>query len=348
MIISLLAFLLVIGICVVIHEGGHYLTAVWRNVQVHEFAFGMGPALFSKRRNGTLWSIRIFPIGGFVRLEGMEDTPLPEDEPDPTRAFPIKKAWERFTIIAGGAMANILLAWILTVFFLTAYGVLVVNAPLIGGLMENFPAAEMGAQPGDRVTEINGTPIREWADIRPTLAAIDTDDVTIVVERDGEPLTLTGRIPYNEEQKARMWGVHARGERVRYPFVKAVTQGLAYCWEMSVTMLKGFWLMITGTLGMDQIGGPVRIAEMAGDAAKEGFWSLVTFLAVINLNLGLLNLMPFPALDGGRLFFLGGEMVFRRKFPEQWENRIHVAGLAVLLLLIAFITWHDVARILMK
>lgn len=122
--LSLVSFLLVIDVCVLIHEGGHYFAAVWRNVQVHEFAFGMGPRLFSRRRRGTLWSVRMFPVGGFVRLEGMEDAPLPEDEPDPTRAFPIRRAWERFVIIAGGAFANIVLAWLLTMLLLVFYGVL--------------------------------------------------------------------------------------------------------------------------------------------------------------------------------------------------------------------------------
>jgi regulator of sigma E protease len=342
-IISLLAFLLVIGVCVIIHEGGHYLAAVWRNVQVHEFAFGMGPRLISKRKSGVLWSVRTFPIGGFVRLEGMEDAPLPEDEPDPSRAFPIRRAWERFAIIAGGAFANILLAWLLTSILLACYGVLDLKSPVIGELMEGYPALSMGAVPGDKVVSINGVSINEWKEIRATLQKMDTDDVNILVERDGTNITLSGKIPYSDDASARLWGVQPA--RIRYSPGKAVLSGLDYCWRMSVEILKSLWLMLTGRLHAE-VAGPVGIADMAGNAAREGFWTFISFLAVINLNLGLMNLLPLPALDGGRLVFLFGEMISGRKFPEAWENRIHIVGFAMLLLLIAFVTWKDIARLI--
>lgn len=329
--------------CVVIHEGGHYLAAIWRNVQVHEFAFGMGPRLFSRRKNGTLWSIRLFPIGGFVRLEGMEDEPLPEDTPDPTRAFPLRKAWERFVIIAGGAFANIVLAWLLTTFLLACYGVFDFKTPVVGNLMEGYPAAQMGAQPGDKVLSINGHAIREWPEIRTTLQTLDTDDVTIVVERGGSEVTLQGTVPYSPDKEARLWGVQPG--RVVYPIGKALVSGLSYSWQMSVAIVTGLWQMLTGTLKAD-VAGPVGIAQMAGEAARDGFWTFISFLAVINLNLGLLNLMPLPALDGGRLVFLFGEMVSGRKFPEKWENRIHIAGFVMLLALIAVVTWNDIVKLI--
>ncbi|MDR3322189.1 MAG: site-2 protease family protein [Synergistaceae bacterium] len=343
MLISLLAFLLVIVVCVVIHEGGHFWAAVWRNVQVHEFAFGMGPKLFSRRKNGVLWSIRALPIGGFVRMEGDESEPLPEDEPDPTRSFPIKRAWERFVIVAGGAFFNILLAWFLTSILLAGYGVLDLESPVVGKLMDGYPAQTMGAAPGDRVISINGESVNEWKDIRSTLQASATSDVTVVVERGDTEVTLRGDIPYSEEDSARLWGVQP--SRVTYGPGMAFLNGLTYCWRMSVEILSSLWLMVTGRLHAE-VTGPVGIAEMAGNYVREGFWSFITFLAVINLNLGLLNLLPFPALDGGRLVFILGEMVFRRKFPEVWENRIHIVGLAMLLALIAFVTLKDLARLM--
>ena len=339
--LSLVSFLLVIGVYVLIHEGGHYFAAVWRNVQVHEFAFGMGPRLFSRRRRGTLWSVRMFPVGGFVRLEGMEDANLPEDEPDPTRAFPIRRAWERFVIIAGGAFANIVLAWLLTMLLLVFYGVLDMKTPAVGGLMEGYPAASMGARPGDRVLSINGQKIEEWSEIRSTLQKLKEDEVTFTVERNGVEVTLKGKVPYNEKSGVRLWGVQPA--RVRYSPAKAAIGALGYCWKMGVEILKGLWQMLTGSAKAD-IAGPVGIAVMAGEAARQGFWTFVTFLAVINLNLGLLNLLPLPALDGGRLVFLLGEMLSGRRFPEKWENRIHIVGLTLLLVLIAFVTWKDILR----
>jgi regulator of sigma E protease len=335
---------LVIGVCVIIHEGGHYLAAVWRDVQVHEFAFGMGPVLLSRRRKGMLWSIRAFPIGGFVRLEGMEDAPLPDDAPpDPARSFPVKSAWERFVIIAGGAFSNIVLAWLLTALLLTFYGVLDVKSPVIGNLMDGYPAQLMGAAPGDSVVSINGTRINEWKEIRSTLQSVETDDITVVVERNGAQIELSGKAPYNEESSARLWGVQPA--RVTYPLHKALYNGLGYCWRISAEILSSLWQMLTGRLHAE-VAGPVGIAVMAGNAAREGFWTFISFLAVINLNLGLLNLLPIPALDGGRLVFLLGEMIFRRKFPEAWENRIHIVGFAMLIALIVFVTWKDIARLI--
>ncbi|MDR3255930.1 MAG: RIP metalloprotease RseP [Synergistaceae bacterium] len=343
MIVSLLAFLVVIGVCVVIHEGGHFLAAVWRNVQVHEFAFGMGPRLFSMKKRGVLWSIRAFPIGGFVRMEGDEADPLPEDDPDPTRSFPIRRAWERFVIIAGGAFFNIALAWLLTSVLLACYGATDLDTPVVGDLIDGYPAKTMGAMPGDRVLSINGNEITEWKEIRSTLQSVATDDVTIVVERDGVEVALRGDVPYSEEASARLWGVQPG--RVIYPPLQAFSNGLARCWGASVQILTSLKKMITGEL-QAEVTGPVGIAQMAGTYAREGFWSFIFFLAVINLNLGLLNLLPFPALDGGRLVFVLGEMIFRRKFPEAWENRIHIVGLVMLLVLIAFVTWKDISRLM--
>jgi regulator of sigma E protease len=131
---------------------------------------------------------------------------------------------------------------------------------------------------------------------------------------------------------------------MRYTPLKALYSGGGYCVQMSVDILKGLWGMITGALQAD-VAGPVGIAVMAGDAARQGFWTFISFLAVINLNLGLLNLLPFPALDGGRLVFLFGEMISGRKFPEEWENKIHLVGFALLMILIVFVTWKDISRL---
>lgn len=341
--LNVFAFLLVIGICVVIHEGGHFLAAIWRGVQVHEFSFGMGHALWSKKYRGVRWSIRLFPVGGFVRLEGMEDDPLPDDEPDPTRAFPIKRAWERFVIIAGGAFFNIVLAWLLTTLLLSCYGIIDLRSPVIGQLIEGYPAAEMGAMRGDRVRSINGIQIEEWRNIREALQKIDGDEVSVVVERDGSERTLSGRVPFDSASGSRLWGVQP--SRTTDPIWTAAGRALGHCLEMSVAIIEGLWQMITGRIE-GEVAGPVGIAVMAGDAARQGFWTFITFLAVINLNLGLLNLMPLPALDGGRLIFLLGEMISGRRFPEKWEDRIHIVGFALLMVLIAFVTWKDIMRMI--
>ena len=340
----MLSFLIVIGICVLIHEGGHYFAAVWRGIQVHEFAFGMGPAILTKRsKSGTLWALRIFPIGGFVRLEGDESDLRPGDVPDPSRNFNIKRPWERCLVIVGGAVMNILLAWLLTTMLLSANDMNDLRSPVVGNLMPGFPAERMGALPGDRVLSINGQAIEEWPDIRRTLQTLETDEVNITIRRGEEELVLSGIIPFSEEQEARLWGVQP--SRIRHPIHKAAFESIGHCWTITLMTYKGLWQMITGQMGMD-VAGPVGIARMAGDSATQGFWVFIYFLAIINLSLGIINLFPFPALDGGRLIFIVGEMIYGRKFPEKWENRIHMVGFVMLIALLIFVTYHDIMKLL--
>lgn len=343
--VSLFSFIIVIGICVISHELGHYAMARWRGVQVHEFSFGMGPALWSRRMGETLWSVRALPIGGFVRLEGMEgaeDVPSETDTPDPSRSFPIKKPWERFVILAGGAVCNIILALILTASLLMFYGVMDFKTPRVGNIMPGYPAQQIGLLQGDRVLSIGGIEVAEWGDIRKNLQLMKEDKVAVTVDRGGETLTFSATIPFSVKDNARLLGIQP--SRVSYGFVGAFSHALTYCWHMSVEILKGFWKLVTGTQ-KEEMAGPVGIAVMAGDAARQGFWNFISFLAVINLNLGLLNLFPFPALDGGRILFVSGEMICGRKFPELWENRIHYAGFMLLLGLIIIVTWKDIQRL---
>jgi regulator of sigma E protease len=304
----------------------------------------MGPAILSKRsKSGVLWAWRLFPIGGYVRLEGDEEGNREGDISDTTRSIYAKKPWERFVVIAGGAAMNIFLAWLLTSFLLAGNGINDLTSPVVGRLLEDKPAAAMGALPGDRVLSINGNKISEWSEIRKILQTIETDEVSITVKRGDAETVLAGTIPFDEENGVRLWGVEP--SRVKYPVHKALFVGMGYCWKMSVMILQGLWGMIIGTMKAD-VAGPVGIAAMAGDAARQGFWTFITFLAVINLNLGLLNLLPLPALDGGRVVFILGEVISGRKFPETWEKRIHFVGLIAFFALIAFVTWKDILRLL--
>lgn len=339
--ISLLAFLLVIAICVISHEWGHYAAAKWRGVQVHEFSFGMGPSLYGKRHGETLWSIRAIPVGGFVRLEGMEDPEEEGDTHDPLRSFPEKKPWERFVILAGGAFCNIILAWLLMAVLLMFNGVTDPSAR-VGIVMEGYPAAQLGLKTDDVVLAINGTKISNWVDIRSTLQKVKTDSVTVQVKRNEETLTLSGIVPVAQKEGARLLGISP--SRLRYNPVRALSYSLKYSAMVTLEILKGFAKLFTGRVQSNEMAGPVGIAVMAGDAIKQGFWTFVSFLAIINLNLGLLNLLPLPALDGGRILFVLGEMVVGRKFPEEWENRLHYAGFMLLMALIALITWKDIQK----
>lgn len=349
---SVISFLIVISICVISHEGGHYFAAKWRGVLVHEFSFGMGPVIWSKRRGETLWSIRAFPIGGFVNLEGEDGgheggdsvSEIAEASKNFSRSLLSKRPWERLLILASGATVNLILAWLLTAALLTGAGTLDLSRPAIGVILPDTPAQGAGLLPGDLIKSINGTPLQAWGDIRKSVQSVsaDGDSFTFVIERDGETIEKTIDIPLKEQQAGRILGVQP--PVVRYPLHRALAYGLGFSWEMGTEIIRGLWLALSGQL-KSEVVGPVGIAVMAGDALKRGMWSFLAFLGIINLHLGLINLFPFPALDGGRIIFVLFEIVAQRKIPEKWEAYVHMAGFAILITLIILITGKDILRL---
>ncbi|MGI6252078.1 MAG: M50 family metallopeptidase [Aminivibrio sp.] len=338
---SLLSFILVIGICVVAHEYGHYLTARLFGVQVHEFAFGMGPVIYSRKGKHNLWSVRIFPVGGFVRLAGMDEEGEGE-EIRPGMAFYDKAAWKRFLILLNGSAANIVLALLLTAAFLVGHGVMDLGDTVVGEIMKGYPAQTSGIMEGDRILSVNRAPVDNWRTMSSRIREEALKGpVVFSVDRKGETLLLEAVIEA-DEQGIPLFGI--RPAYKKYPPGEAFSSAFSYTMNMSAEMISGIVRWISGREKMD-VTGPVGIASMAGEAARKGLWTFLSFLALINLNLGLINLFPFPALDGGRLFFTAGEMILRRRLPPKTENYIHMTGFFLLIALILYITWHDVVRI---
>jgi regulator of sigma E protease len=357
--VSFISFVIVIGICVLVHEYGHYITARLLGVQVHEFAFGMGPAIKQIRQKApdensgpdgpsssagsrTLWSLRLFPVGGFCRLAGMGE----ESEGEtaiPGMGFNEQRSWKRFFILLNGSLSNVVLALILTAAFLYGHGVLNMRDTKIGTLMEGFPAYQAGFQEGDRIIEVNGKPVSEWREMSESLrAAAREGNVTFTVERDSRVVTIETAIPESKEHGYPMLGITPALER--YTALGAVQNAAGTIWDMTVLMIRGIWDWITQKQEVD-VTGPIGIASMSGRAMREGVWSFVTFLALISLNLGLLNLFPFPALDGGRIVFVLLEMLLRRRLPEKVENWIHTTGFVLLISLMLFVTWQDIYKL---
>ncbi len=309
---SLISFLIVIGICVIVHEYGHYVSARWFDVQVHEFAFGMGPKIFQHKGRGTLWSLRAFPVGGFVRLAGMDEEADGETV-EQGRGFYDKAPWKRFCILFNGALLNILLAMVLTAFYLAGYGVVDLDRAVVGELMVGYPAEAAGFAPGDRILSINGADVSTWRDMSEKIREEALKGpVTFVVRRQGEDRTLTVAIPRDGKQGIPLLGI--RPAMRRYSPGEAVRSAFSHTVAMSAEMIRSIGRWISGIEKAD-VTGPLGIAAMAGQAARRGLWTFISFLALINLNLGLINLLPFPALDGGRLFFTLGEIILRRRLP---------------------------------
>ncbi|MBR2208069.1 MAG: RIP metalloprotease RseP [Synergistaceae bacterium] len=342
MLTSLIAFIIVIAVCVIVHEYGHYITAKILGVQVHEFAFGMGPAILQHRNKKTkmLWSWRLFPIGGFCRLAGMNE----EEEGESVisgKGFEEQAAWKRFLILLNGSLFNILLAVLLMAAFLYGHGVLDMDSTKIGEIMSGFPAEIAGLKAGDEVLSVNGEKVSKWREMseKVRVESLKNENVTLEVKRGNENLTLNIKIPMNEEYGRPMLGVSP--SHARYGFFKAIKSSLGYTYRMTLMMMRGFYELIMRRQEAD-VTGPVGIASMSGKAMREGFWDFLTFIAIIALNLGILNLFPIPALDGGRILFVLLEMILRRRLPEKVENWIHTAGFAILISLMILITCKDV------
>lgn len=347
-VIDVISFLIVIAICIILHEFGHYIAAVWRNVLVYEFSFGMGPLLCSRKRGETIWSFRAFPIGGYVRLDGEDAEPGDEeakpDNYDPSRALNNKSPWERFIIIAAGASLNLLLAWILTAAYLTGYGTYDINSPTVGNVMEGKPAYVSGIRQGDIISSINGIKLKKWSDIRRTIASSGTknDQFKIIIKRGDKDIPIDIKIGYDKEYKGHLLGVQP--SIIKYPLYKSLAVSLGYSWNISIETVKGIWMAVTGQAKAEVVG-PVGIASLAGDAFKRGFWAFVAFLGAMNLNLGLLNLLPLPALDGGRLVFILFEMLLGKKVLANYEAKIHYVGLVFFFVLMVIITAKDILKL---
>jgi len=340
--ISALSFLLVIAICVLSHESGHFMMARLFKVQVHEFAFGMGPVLARFDRGTTAWSIRLIPIGGFVRLAGMGEEQADEIV-EPGRSFPEKSPWKRLLILGGGSGSNILLAVVLTALLLWGHGVLDLNSTKIGEIMPGYPAEKVGLLPGDTILEISGSAVADWSELSVTIRKkAEEGPVELMIDRKGKIILVSVDIPSDPEHKVPLLGI--RPSMVRYSFGRALFSSIGYIWDFSIEIVKGIFEWATGR-GQVDVTGPVGIASMAGKAAKDGFWTFLAFLSMINLHLGILNLLPFPALDGGRILIISGEIITGRRLPEKWENMVHLAGFALLILLLIFVTWKDLVRL---
>ncbi len=336
--------LLFFGVIIMIHEFGHFLCAKLCKVKVNEFALGMGPVLFKKKKGDTQYALRLFPIGGFVAMEG-EDAQS-EDE----NAFNKKPVWQKILIVVAGATMNLILGFILMILLLST------STDLIGTntIKEFYPdavSAQYGLQAGDRFVEIDGHRVWSEKDLGFLMSRSRDGIFDFVVERNGEKVALSDVHFATEEYQ----GVTL----IQYDFViigepptflgvlkNAVTQ--------SASIVRMVWLslfdLVTGRYGMSALSGPVGtmdiIADVTAEAASSGsLENLLTIMAFITINVGVANLLPLPALDGGRLLFLLVEAIRKKPVNPKYEGYVHAAGLALLMILMVVVTFNDILRI---
>lgn len=345
-------FVIVLGVLVFFHELGHYLAARWVGVRVEAFSIGFGRALATwTDRRGTVWKISWIPLGGYVKLHGQE---RPEDVGADVRAlwqpgetFHGKGVGGRAIIVAAGPVANFILAALLfTLLFATAGKPLIL--PEIGDVLAGSAAARAGLQTGDRVTAIDGAPVTEFEDIQHIVAARPDQAMTLRILRDGQPQTIALTTGERDAggRKVGSLGVtaHAAEFRRLSPGTAAV-QGVSHTWFVATQTLGGLWQMIAKGRGTEDLGGPLRIAQLSGEVAQAGFANLVDFIAVLSVNLGLINLFPIPILDGGHLVFFLFEALRGKPLPARAVEYGFRAGFALLVSLFVFATWNDLSHL---
>lgn len=343
--VTLIATVFVFAVIVLIHEWGHYITAKWTGMRVDEFAIGFGPKVWSVRRGETEYSWRLVPLGGFTAIAGMtqEDTQI--NQVPIHRAFVWQSAPKRFLVIIAGAMMNFILAIVLMAGIFATQGVTSISTePIVGGVISHSAAEKAGMLPGDRVVEINGMKISSWAEISPQVEKGKGDIVRIMLERNGRVEQLE-TIPQQDDSRM-LLGVTPSTLVRQVSIGEAIIISVERCYLTVAQMLQALAGMVTGSTPGTDLAGPVGIAQLAGNVARTGFSNLLMFTAVLSLNLGLINLLPIPVLDGGRLIQIAWEALRGKRLPDKILYRIQIVGLAFLAGVFILATGNDLLRFL--
>lgn len=415
---TVIAFILMFGLLVFVHEWGHLIFAKRAGMLVREFAIGMGPKIYEFTYNETLYTIRILPIGGYVRvagddpemielkpghhiavyfnqqgkidriivnnkdkypnahllevskadlehelfiegytaneldelqrfevdrnakmvMDGMEAQIAPYD-----RQFQSKTVGQRAMQLFAGPMMNFVLAIVIFVIIGLVQGV-PSEKPIIGEVLEDSPAMTAGLEQGDEVVQINGQPITTWLEFTQIIREHPNEAIELVVVRDGSEMTLsvTPREAVIEERVIGQIGVLNAYEK---SFIKTITYGFELTYETTKLILVNLVMLISGQLSLDMLSGPVGIYDATDKIVQTGFMNYLMWTAMLSINLGVINLVPLPALDGGRLLFVGIEAVRGKPIDPQKEGIVHVIGFALLMLLMIVVTWNDIQRL---
>ena len=334
---TILLAILIFGVFVTVHELGHFLSAKAFGIRVNDFSLGFGPALFQFTKGDTTYAIRLFPLGGYVALDGEEE------ESDDERSFGKQKIWKRFVVMAAGGIMNLLLG------FIVALVVLAMQPTLGTTTVSNFQQQSVSSavlQVGDRIVKINGSRVHIDNDIVFGLVRDEDGQVEMQVERGGELLNLTVPFQMTEAED----GTHSIYiDFTVYPaektFGSLLYNGFYYTGAIARLVWVSLLELLSGKFSVNQLSGPVGVTAVIGQATSMGLRPLLLLIAFITVNLGVFNLLPLPALDGGKLLFLLIEAVFRKPVPPKYENYVHTAGMILLLCLMLFVTFNDIVRL---
>jgi regulator of sigma E protease len=353
-------FLVVLTALVFVHELGHYLVARWNGVRVEVFSIGFGPELFGwTDRSGTRWKFSLIPLGGYVKMFGDANAAsMPADGADElsaaerAEAFPHKRLGQRAAIVSAGPIANFLFAIVVLAGLFSIVGQPFTPA-VVGEVMPGSAAEAAGFRADDEIVAVNGQTVARFEELQRIVALRPGEPLTITVLRDGGEVQLEAtpqRVMRDnglgEEQAVGQLGIRRSGaDYVQHDPLTALWQATRETVSIIDQTFTALGQIIRGDRGADELGGPIRIADMSGQAAELGIGALIYFAAVLSINLGLINLFPVPMLDGGHLLFYAIEALRGRPLGERAQEYGFRIGLALVLTLMVFVTWNDLLRI---
>lgn len=363
LLLTVVAFLLLLGPLIVLHELGHYLMGRAFGVRALTFSVGIGKELWHRiDKRGTRWRIAAIPLGGFVLFAGDADA---TSKPDPALAgaspeelkgtFPGAPLWQRALIVLAGPLANLLVAVAIIAAFVAAVGV-PSNPPIVTGFADNSPARSAGILQGDRIVAVDGKATESFKDLASAVMIYPNQTVRLTVERDGRafdvPVKLAERVVtdrFGNESRFGMLGVAGGNLEVRQVGpVEAVGYGFSESVAIMKTMAIGLKQIVAGERSVKEMGGPVKIAKYSGEMMSLGWMAFIEFAALISINLAFINLLPIPTLDGGHLAFYAAEAVRRRPLDARSQEWAFRGGMALVLTVAVFVTFNDLVALFFK
>ncbi len=356
--VTLMAFVLLLGTLVVVHELGHYLVGRWFGVKAEKFSIGFGPQIWGRvDKRGTLWRVAALPLGGYVQFAGDLNPTSQTDaawkelpEPERSQTFPSKPTWQRALIIFAGPAINFLFAILIFTGFALAFGERVAP-PVVETVVANSPADKAGILQGDRIISLGGRTIERFDELVDEVIMIPNEAVDIVFERNGSTFKKSVRLAERIE-KDRFGNIYRLGQlgvaspKLEFRDVGVLESplvGMRATYNILRQQVKGLGQIITGRRPISELGGPLKIAKISGEALSVGILSFVTLAALISINLGFINLLPIPMLDGGHLFLYAIEAVRRRPATPEVLDWAFRAGFAMVIGFMLMVTFNDLA-----
>lgn len=342
---SIIIAIIIFSIIILFHEFGHFLLAKLNGVKVNEFSLGLGPTIFGFTKGETKYSLKLLPFGGACMMEGEDESS------DDQRAFGNKSVWARMSVVFAGPFFNFIMAFIFSVVLIACVGY---DKPQIAGVLEGYAAHEAGMQEGDTILKLDSMNIHFYREISAYSLFNEGETVEIVYERDGKEYTTTLVPKYDEENGRYLYGFLGTSQRTKGNIGECISYAfyeVKYCIWSTIESLK---MLVTGGASVNDLSGPVGIVKNIGDTYESSvstdgyyyaFLNMLNWAILLSANLGVMNLLPLPALDGGRLVFLIVEAIRGKKIDPDKEGFVHLIGIALLMLLMVVVMFNDIRKL---